>query len=149
MTQTAVHRSPGRFKTSSTGPAIAVAAATCVAMTSTLLVRDFNQGPTWRVTLVIVSVVTIVSSLVIKKVRRILDRNDPSASARCALVFGVLTVLSVVAFWVAVPPIFAAAAVITAQASRRQGASTPSRTVLGTTLAGIGLTAGLALAFVG
>jgi hypothetical protein len=148
MTETTFHPSPIDVGQRAGLAIAATAAALCGAMATIVLIR-FDQGPVWRVSLVMASVVVAIAWLVVRKVHRVLATNDAAAAGRHALLFGVLTFVSALAFWVAVPPVFAAAAVLTARATHRQTGATPWQAALGLMLAAIGFTAGLAFALVG
>jgi hypothetical protein len=84
-----------------------------------LLARNTNDGPAWRVSLVLGAVVLAFTALVFGLVvRRVLGRNSARASARTALILGVVAVLSLGVFWLALPPVFAVAALALARDAR-------------------------------
>lgn len=152
MTDTAL---PTRSTTSTAGPSVgrpaAVAVALCVAALIPLLVRDTNDGPVWRVSLIIGVAVVVLTAIVFGLVApRTLAKQSPTSSTRAALVLGVLAVLANAAFWMAVPPIFGVAAVFLAMDARDRR---PFRREWRATLAGalgiIGTAGCIVLSFVG
>ena len=69
----------------------------------------------WSSAAAIVVVTALVFGLV---VRRALRKNSARTSARTALVLGILAAASVVVFWLALPPVFAVAALVLARDAR-------------------------------
>jgi hypothetical protein len=88
-------------------------------LTVILIVRNTNDGPAWRVGLVLGAAIVIGTALVFGLVvRLVLRKGSARASAWTALALGVLTVLSVVVFWLALPPVFGVAALTLARDAR-------------------------------
>jgi len=84
-----------------------------------LLVRDTNDGPAWRVGLVLGAAIAVSAGLVFGlAVRGALRKASARTSAWAALALGVVTVLSFLVFWLAVPPIFGVAALTLARDAR-------------------------------
>ena len=78
-------------------------------LTAILLARDTNDGPAWRVGLVLGVSIAAAAALVFGLAVRLALRKDSArTSAWTALALGVVTALSVGAFWLAVPPVFGA-----------------------------------------
>jgi F0F1-type ATP synthase assembly protein I len=116
-----------------------------------LLIRNTNDGPVWRVSLIVGGVVAVLTAITFGVVvRRVLAKQSPRSSTRAALVLGVLAVLSTVAFWLAVPPIFGVAAVALAldARDRRPFPHEAMATVAGV-LGALGTVAGLVLSCAG
>jgi F0F1-type ATP synthase assembly protein I len=129
----------------------AIAVALSIVSLIALLARDTNDGPVWRVSLIVGAAIAIVTWVVFGLVaRRTLAKSSAKSSTRAALVLGILAVLSIVAFWMAVPPILGTAAVALAIDARDRR---PFRgewvATLGGVLGGLGVVAGLVLSFVG
>jgi hypothetical protein len=135
----------------SVGRPATVAVALCVASLIPLLVRDTNDGPVWRVSLITGVTVAVVTAVVFRLVvRRTLAKQSPASSTRAALILGILAVLSNAAFWMAVPPIFGVAAVALAIDARdRRPFRRQWLALIAGALGVIGTAAGLVLSFVG
>lgn len=131
-------------------PALA-AVLLSAAMTVFLVIRDTNDGPAWRVSLVLSATVAILSWIVFgATVRRTLAKDSAAASAQRALILGVLAALSLLAFWMAITPVFAIAALVLAGHARgRHPEGAPRHAAIGAGLAACGLIAGLVLSVVG
>ena len=145
MTQaTATHVRAGAANPAVRHP-VPVAVALSAAMTIVLLIKNTNDGPAWRVSLVLAAAVALFSWLVFGvAVKRALGRESRTISARRSLMFGVVTVLSLAAFWLALPPIFAVAAFVLASHAASHGPSSwPARA--GSVLGALGLVAALVL----
>ena len=88
-------------------------------LTAILIARDANNGPAWRVGLILAAIVVALTVLIFGLVvRRALRRESARASAWTALVLGVGAVASLVVFWLAVPPVFGVAALMLARDAR-------------------------------
>jgi hypothetical protein len=88
-------------------------------LTAVLIVRDTNDGPAWRVGLVLGAAIVVGTLLVFGLAVRLALRKDSArTSAWTALALGVVTVLSVVVFWLALPPVFGVAALMLARDAR-------------------------------
>ena len=88
-------------------------------LTAVLIARDTNNGPAWRVGLILAAIVVALTVLIFGLVvRRALRRESARASAWTALVLGVGAVASLVVFWLAVPPVFGVAALMLARDAR-------------------------------
>ena len=84
-----------------------------------LIARDTNDGPAWRVGLVLGAAIVVGTLLVFGLAGRLaLRKGSARTSAWTALAFGVVTVLSVVVFWLALPPVFGVAALMLARDAR-------------------------------
>jgi heme/copper-type cytochrome/quinol oxidase subunit 2 len=116
-----------------------------------LIARDTNDGPAWRVGLVLAVAVVAVTALVFGLVvRRALRKNSAPASARTALVLGVLAVVSVAVFWLALPPVFAVAALTLARDARdRRPFRGETLAVIGAVLAALGTLAAFVISIIG
>jgi hypothetical protein len=130
---------------------VTVAVALSVASLIVLLIRNTNDGPVWRVSLIVGVAIAVVTAIVFGVVvRRTLAKQSPKSSTRAALVLGVLAVLSIVAFWTAVPPIFGVGAVALAIDARdRRPFRRDWLATLGGALGVIGAAAGLVLSCIG
>ena len=130
-----------------TAIALTLSAASLVA----LLIRDTNDGPVWRVSLIVGATVAVLTWVIFGiVVRRTLTKRSPQSSTRAALTLSVLAVLSTVAFWMAVPPLFGVAAVTLAIDARdRRPFRREWLATLATTLGIVGAGAGLLLSCVG
>jgi hypothetical protein len=127
----------------------AMAVALSAALAIILLIRNTNDGPAWRVSLILGTCIALASWLVFGVVvRRALRHDSPVTSARRAVVLGVVTVLSVGVFWMALSPIFAVGALTLAAESHRHGANTRTAKTAAV-LAFAGLAASLVLSLVG
>jgi F0F1-type ATP synthase assembly protein I len=149
MTDTLLARSQSGSATQPTTRRFAtIAVALSVLDLIVLLIHNTNDGPVWRVSLIVGVTVAVLTAIVFGVVtRRTLAKQSAKSSTRAALVLGVLAVLSIVAFWMAVPPIFGVAAVALAVDARDRR---PFRHDWVATLAGVlgvvGTAAGLVLA---
>jgi heme/copper-type cytochrome/quinol oxidase subunit 2 len=118
MTTTSVDTTPATRTPSVLRPA-GLAVLLSAILTAVLIGRDTNNGPAWRVGLVLAAVVLAVTALVFGLVvRRVLRRESARASAWTALVLGLLAVASLVVFWLALPPVFGVAALTLARDAR-------------------------------
>ncbi len=119
-----------------------------VIFTAIMLARDTNGGPAWRVSLVLVTAVLAATALVFGLVvRLVLRRNSARASGLTALILGAVTVLSLVVFWLAVPPVFGVAALaLTRDARDRRPSRGQALAAIGAVLAGLGMLAAFAIA---
>jgi hypothetical protein len=110
MTVTSLDATPATRAPAVLRPA-GVAVLLSALLTVMLIVRNTNDGPAWRVGLVLGTVVVVFIALVFGLVvRRVLRKGSARATAWTALVLGVLAVASLAAFWLALPPVFAVAA---------------------------------------
>ena len=88
-------------------------------LAAVLIARDTNDGPAWRVGLVLGAAIVVGTLLVFGLAGRLaLRKGSARTSAWTALAFGVVTVLSVVVFWLALPPVFGVAALMLARDAR-------------------------------
>jgi hypothetical protein len=88
-------------------------------LTGILLARNTNDGPAWRVSLVLAAFVLAFTALVFGLVvRLVLRRSSARASAWTALILGVVTIMSLAVFWLALPPVFGVAALTLARDAR-------------------------------
>jgi len=88
-------------------------------LTGILIARNINDGPAWRVGLVLAAFVLAFTAIVFGiVVRRVLARNSARASAWTALILGVVAVLSLAIFWLALSPVFAVGALALARDAR-------------------------------
>ena len=88
-------------------------------LAAVLIARDTNDGPAWRVGLVLGAAILVGTLLVFGLAGRLaLRKGSARTSAWTALAFGVVTVLSVVVFWLALPPVFGVAALMLARDAR-------------------------------
>jgi hypothetical protein len=135
----------------SVGRAATAAVGLSIASLIVLLILNTNDGPVWRVSLIVGALIAVLTAVVFGVVvRRALAGRSPRSSTRAALVLGVLAVASIVAFWLAVPPIFGVAAMALALDARDRRPFPHEWTA---TLAGVlgvlGTVAGLALSCTG
>ena len=112
-----------RHTTANTEPtvrtSVSIAVALSVVSLIVLLIRNTNDGPAWRVSLIVGAAVAILTFVVFGLfARRTLAKQSAKSSARAAVVLGGLAVLSNMVFWMAVPPIFGVAAVALAMDAR-------------------------------
>ena len=109
-------------------------------LTAVLLARNTNDGPAWRVGLILAAVVVAFTALVFGLVvRRVLRKGSARVSAWTSLVLGVLAVASLVVFWLALPPVFAVGALVLARDARdRRPFRGESVALIGAVLAGLG-----------
>jgi hypothetical protein len=102
-----------------TGRATGLAVVLSIAMTIVIILRDTDSGPAWRVGLVLAVAIAIATAVVFGVVvRRTLAKPSPVSAARAGLVLGVLALLSLGVFWMAVTPILGVAAVLLAKDAR-------------------------------
>jgi hypothetical protein len=116
-----------------------------------LIARNTNDGPAWRVGLVLTAFVLAFTGMVFGLVvRRVLRKGSARASAWTALVLGVLAVLSLAVFWLALPPVFGVAALVLARDARdRRPFRGEAIAVTGAILAALGTVAAFALTAIG
>jgi hypothetical protein len=116
-----------------------------------LIARNTNDGPAWRVGLVLAAFVLAFTGMVFGLVvRRVLRKGSARASAWTALVLGVLAVLSLAVFWLALPPVFGVAALVLARDARdRRPFRGEAIAVTGAILAALGTVAAFALTAIG
>jgi FtsH-binding integral membrane protein len=116
-----------------------------------LIARNTNDGPAWRVGLVLTAFVLAFTGIVFGLVvRRVLHKGSARASAWTALVLGVLAVLSLAVFWLALTPVFAVAALVLARDARdRRPFRGEAIAVTGAILAALGTVAAFALTSIG
>lgn len=99
--------------------ATGLAVALSIAMGIVIILRNTDSGPAWRVGLVLAVAIAIATAIVFGVVaRRSLAKPSPISAARAGLVLGVLAVLSVGVFWLAVTPVFGVAAALLAKDAR-------------------------------
>ena len=120
-------------------------------LTAVLIARDTNNGPAWRVGLILAAIVVALTVLIFGLVvRRALRRESARASAWTALVLGVGAVASLVVFWLAVPPVFGVAALMLARDARdRRPFRGEAVAVIGAVLAVLGTVAAFAVSAIG
>ena len=113
--------------------------------------QDERDGRAWRVGLVLAAFVLTFTTLVFGLVvRRVLGKNSARASAWTALVLGVLAVASLAVFWLALPPVFAVAALALARDARdRRPFRGEALAVTGAVLAVLGMVAAFAVTAIG
>ena len=88
-------------------------------LTAILVARNFNDGPAWRVSLVLGAAVIICTGLVFGLVvRRVQRGGSARAAAWTSLILGIATVASLAVFWLALPGVFAVAALVLARDAR-------------------------------
>lgn len=116
-----------------------------------LIARNTNDGPAWRVGLVLAAFVLAFTGMVFGlAVRRVLRKGSARASAWTALVLGVLAVLSLGVFWLALTPVFGVAALVLARDARdRRPFRGEAIAVTGAILAALGTVAAFALTAIG
>jgi hypothetical protein len=116
-----------------------------------LIARNTNDGPAWRVGLVLAAFVLAFIGVVFGLVvRRVLRRGSARASAWTALVLGILTVLSLAVFWLALPPVIGVAALVLARDARdRRPFRGEAIAVTGAVLAALGMVAAFAVTAIG
>jgi uncharacterized membrane-anchored protein len=84
-----------------------------------MIARDTDNGPAWRVGLILAAVVLAFTGLVFGLVvRLVLRKGSAGASARTALILGIAAAASLVVFWLALPPVFAVGALVLARDAR-------------------------------
>ena len=139
MTDTSLDMTPATRTPGVLRPAGLAVLASAV-LTAILLAKDTNDGPAWRVGLVLAAAVIVCTALVFGLVvRRVQRGGSARAAAWASLILGILTVVSLGAFWLALPGVFAVAALVLARDARDR------RPFRGAALA----TAGAALAVLG
>jgi hypothetical protein len=116
-----------------------------------LIARNTDDGPVWRVGLVLAAFVLAFTGVVFGLVvRRVLRKGSARASAWTALVLGILAVLSLAVFWLALPPVFGVAALVLARDARdRRPFRGEAIAVTGAILAALGMVAAFALTAIG
>jgi hypothetical protein len=116
-------------------------------LTGIVIARNTNDGPAWRVGLVLAAFVLAFTAIVFGLVvRRVLGRNSARASAWTALVLGVIAVLSLAVFWLALSPVFSVAALVLARDARdRRPFRGEALAVAGAVLAALGTVAAFAI----
>ena len=116
-----------------------------------LIARNTDDGPVWRVGLVLAASVLAFTGVVFGLVvRRVLRKGSARASAWTALVLGILAVLSLAVFWLALPPVFGVAALVLARDARdRRPFRGEAIAVTGAILAALGMVAAFALTAIG
>ena len=116
-------------------------------LTGIVIARNTNDGPVWRVGLVLAAFVLAFTAIVFGLVvRRVLGRNSARASAWTALVLGVIAVLSLAVFWLALSPVFSVAALVLARDARdRRPFRGEALAVAGAVLAALGTVAAFAI----
>ena len=126
---------------------IAGAAASAIV----LLIRNVDDGPVWRVGSIHAATIVVISLLVYRVgMRRAIAKADGRASARTAIVLSLLGVLSILVFWMAVPPLFGVAAVALALDARDRRPFRGQRLAdVAGVLGALVTVVGLVLAFVG
>lgn len=151
MTDVSVTPTAYRSRNAGTQRGAVVAAGLSIAMAIVLIVRNTDDGPAWRVGLVLAAVIAVATGIVFGfAVRRALAKPDPRSSARASLILGALAVLSFVVFWLAVTPIFGIAALVLARDARdRAPFRGETMATVGAVLGGLGIVAGLAMSLVG
>ena len=149
MTTTSVDTTPATRTPSALRPA-GLAVLLSAILTAILIARDTNDGPAWRVALVLAAVVLAFTALVFGLVvRRALRRESARACAWTALVLGLLAVASLVVFWLALPPVFGVAALTLVRDARdRRPFRGESVAVIGAVLAVLGTVAAFAVSAV-
>jgi uncharacterized membrane-anchored protein len=113
-----------------------------------MIARNTDNGPAWRVGLILAAVVLAFTGLVFGLVvRLVLRKGSARASARTALILGILAAASLVVFWLALSPVFAVGALVLARDARdRRPFRGESLAVIG---AALGAVAAFAAIFVG
>ena len=117
-------------------------------LTAVLIARNTNDGPAWRVGLVLGTAIIVGAALVFGlPVRLALRKASARTSAWTALALGVVTVLSVAVFWLALPPVFGVAALTLARDARdRRPFRGEAAAITGAALAILGTVAAFAIA---
>ena len=112
------------------------------------MARNTDDGPVWRVSLVLAAFVLAFAALVFGLVvRRTLRKASGRVSAFTALVLGILAAASLVVFWLALPPVFGVAALVLARDARdRRPFRGEAVAVIGAVLGALGMVAALAIA---
>jgi hypothetical protein len=146
MTTTSLHAPPATRAPGVLRPA-GLAVLLSAILTGILVAKNTNDGPAWRVSLVLAVCVLAFTALVFGLVvRRVLRKDSARASAWTALILGVLAVLSLAVFWLALPPVFAVAALALARDARdRRPFRGEAIAMTGAVLAALGLVAAFAV----
>ena len=120
-------------------------------LTAIIIARNTDNGPAWRVGLILGAVVLAFTALVFGLVvRLVLRKGSAAASAKTALVLGILAAASLVVSWLALPPVFAVGALVLARDARdRRPFRGESLAAIGAVLAALGTMAAFAVTFVG
>jgi hypothetical protein len=119
-------------------------------MAAVLVGRNTNDGPAWRVSLVLAALIAVGTWLVFGVATpRVIRRQRVSTSAWGTAVLAGFTLLSVGVFWTALTPIFAFGAFTLAADTQERRSPAPWPARLGSALAGIGLLTSLVLALIG
>jgi hypothetical protein len=149
MTTTSADASPASRVPSMLRPA-GIAVLLSAILTAILVARNTNDGPAWRVSLVLGAVVLAFTALLFGLVvRRVLPKGSAHASAWTALVLGVLTVASLTVFWLALSPVFAVAALTLARDARdRRPFRGEAIAAVGAVLATLGTVAAFAVTII-
>lgn len=147
MTATPIDTRPATRTADVLRPA-GIAILASAVLTAILLARDTNDGPAWRVGLVLGVSIAAGAALVFGlAVRLALRKHSARTSAWTALALGIVTVLSVGAFWLAVPPVFGVAALVLARDARdRRPFRGEAAAITGAVLAILGTVAAFAIA---
>ena len=147
MTATPLDTRPATRTPSVLRPA-GIAVLLSAVLTVILIARNANGGPAWRVGLVLGAAIVIGTALVFGlAVRLALRKGSARTSAWTALALGAATVLSVVVFWMALPPVFGVAALTLARDARdRRPFRGEAIAVIGAALATLGTLASFAIA---
>ena len=147
MTTTPIETRPATHTPDVLRPA-GIAILLSAVLTGVLIARDTNDGPAWRVGLVLGAAVVIGAAVVFGlAVRLTLRKGSARTSALVALALGVLTVLSVAVFWLALPPVFGVAALTLARDARdRRPFRGEALAITGAVLATLGTVAAFAIA---
>jgi CHASE2 domain-containing sensor protein len=147
MTTTSLAASPATRAPGVLRPA-GVAVLLSAILSAVLVARNTDDGPVWRVSLVLAAFVLTFAALVFGLVvRRTLRKGSGRASAFTALVLGVLAAASLVVFWLALPPVFGVAALVLALDARdRRPFRGEAVAVIGAVVGALGMVAAFAVA---
>jgi hypothetical protein len=147
MTSTPIDTRPATRTPDMLRPA-GIAVLLSAVLTAVLLARNTNDGPAWRVGLVLGVAIAVGTALVFGlAVRLALRKESGRRSAWTALALGVVTVLSVVVFWLALPPVFGVATLILARDARdRRPFRGEAAAITGAVLATLGTFAAFVIA---
>ena len=150
MTTTSIGASPATRTPGVLRPA-GLAVLLSAILTGILVARNTNDGPAWRVSLVLAAFVLAFTALVFGLVvRQVLRKGSPRACAWTSLVLGILAVLSLAVFWLALPPVFAIGALTLARDARdRRPFRGEAIAAAGAVLAALGTVAAFAVAAIG
>jgi CHASE2 domain-containing sensor protein len=146
MTTTSLGASPATRAPGVLRPA-GVAVLLSAILSAVLVARNTDDGPVWRVSLVLAAFVLAFTALVFGLVvRRTLRKGSGRASAFTALVLGVLAASSLVVFWLALPPVFGVVALVLARDARdRRPFRGEAVAVFGAVLGALGMVAAFAV----